>query len=125
MSCDRLRGRSAVSVRSSSWAFARVGTTRFSWAHKIGPSWARGFMNPRTFCVLDLDGGGVGCASSVLGRRRPADACANMADRGVDTFLVVSRNDPGVAYVDTHAAAGDARARRSMAGFERDRSRRV
>ena len=26
-----------------------------------------------------------------------------MADRGVDTTLVVSRNDPGVAYVDAHA----------------------
>jgi hypothetical protein len=27
-----------------------------------------------------------------------------MADRGVDTLLIVSRNDPGVAYVDVHAA---------------------
>jgi len=31
-------------------------------------------------------------------------ALRSMAERGVDTLLIVSRGDPGVAYVDAHAA---------------------
>jgi hypothetical protein len=41
-----------------------------------------------------------------------------MAERGVDTLLLVSRNDPGVAYVDTHAS-GSMRALSEVHGFRR------
>jgi hypothetical protein len=41
-----------------------------------------------------------------------------MAGRGVDTLLLVSRNDPGVAYVDAHAADG-MRALAGVPGFRR------
>ena len=41
-----------------------------------------------------------------------------MAERGVDTLLVVSRNDPGVAYVDAHAG-DDMRALALVPGFRR------
>jgi alpha-beta hydrolase superfamily lysophospholipase len=74
-------------------------------------------LNPRTFCVLDLTAveSGAPPASSVEDVPR---TLANMVDRGVDTVLVVSRNDPGVAYVDTHAAAG-MHALAGMPGFQR------
>jgi len=60
-------------------------------------------LNPRTFCVLDLAAveSGVPPASPVDDVPR---SLRKMADRGVDTLLIVSRNDPGVAYVDVHAA---------------------
>jgi hypothetical protein len=41
-----------------------------------------------------------------------------MAEGGVDTFLVVSPNDPGVAYVDVHAAEA-MRALADVRGFKR------
>jgi hypothetical protein len=41
-----------------------------------------------------------------------------MAERGVDTFLLVSPNDPGVAYVDAHAAEA-MRALADVRGFRR------
>jgi hypothetical protein len=41
-----------------------------------------------------------------------------MAERGVDTVLVVSRNDPGVAYVDAHAA-DEMRSLDGRSGFQR------
>jgi hypothetical protein len=41
-----------------------------------------------------------------------------MAERGVDTVLVVSRNDPGVAYVDAHAAES-MRSLQGVNGFQR------
>ena len=41
-----------------------------------------------------------------------------MADRGVDTFLLVSRGDPGVSYVDAHAA-DSMRALSEVRGFRR------
>lgn len=74
-------------------------------------------LNPRTFCVLDLAAveSGVPPASSVDEVPR---ALRKMADRGVDTLLVVSRNDPGVAYVDSHAGA-EMRALTGMLGFQR------
>jgi pimeloyl-ACP methyl ester carboxylesterase len=61
-------------------------------------------LNPRTFCVLDLAAveSGVPPASPVGDVPR---TLATMADRGVDTVLIVSRNDPGVAYVDASASA--------------------
>jgi alpha-beta hydrolase superfamily lysophospholipase len=64
-------------------------------------------LNPRTFCVLDLvavesaDGAPPSASVDAVPRRLRA-----IAERGVDTLLVVSKNDPGVAYVDAHA--GDA-----------------
>jgi alpha-beta hydrolase superfamily lysophospholipase len=74
-------------------------------------------LNPRTFCVLDLAAveSGVPPASPVDDVPRALRA---MTERGVDTLLVVSRNDPGVAYVDAHAAEG-MRALRGASGFER------
>jgi dienelactone hydrolase len=69
-------------------------------------------LNPRTFCVLDLTAveSGVPPATPVEDVPRTLRA---MTERGVETLIVVSRNDPGVAYVDAHAteamrALGDA-----------------
>ncbi len=74
-------------------------------------------LNPRTFCVLDLAAveSGVPPASSVDEVPR---ALRKMADRGVDTLLVVSRNDPGVAYVDAHATV-EMRALEGVPNFKR------
>jgi alpha-beta hydrolase superfamily lysophospholipase len=60
-------------------------------------------LNPRTFCVLDLTAveSGVPPATPVEDVPR---ALAEMAARGVETMIIVSRNDPGVAYVDAHAS---------------------
>jgi alpha-beta hydrolase superfamily lysophospholipase len=69
-------------------------------------------LNPRTFCVLDLT-----AVESGVPPRTPVDevpeTLRRMAGR-VDTLLIVSRNDPGVAYVDTHAADG----MKTLAGVE-------
>jgi pimeloyl-ACP methyl ester carboxylesterase len=76
-------------------------------------------LNPRTFCVLDLaavDSADDAPPSTPVGE--VPRTLRRMADRGVDTLLVVSRNDPGVAYVDVHAA--DAmRALAGVPGFRR------
>lgn len=63
-------------------------------------------LNPRTFCVLDLTAveGGEGAPATATVEDVPR-SLRKMAERGVDTLLVVSRNDPGVAYVDAHASA--------------------
>jgi alpha-beta hydrolase superfamily lysophospholipase len=70
-------------------------------------------LNPRTFCVLDLTA--VDSADDAP-PSTPVDevprTLRRMADRGVDTLLVVSHNDPGVAYVDAHATD----AMRALAG---------
>jgi alpha-beta hydrolase superfamily lysophospholipase len=62
-------------------------------------------LNPRTFCVLDL-----AAVESGVPPTSPVDevprTLRSMSERGVDTLLVVSRNDPGVAYVDLHAGDG-------------------
>jgi pimeloyl-ACP methyl ester carboxylesterase len=81
--------------------------------HVVG-AW---LMNPRTFCVLELAAveSGTPPASPVSDVPRTLNA---MVGRGVDTLLVVSKNDPGVAYVDTHAAR-DMRALADVAGFRR------
>jgi pimeloyl-ACP methyl ester carboxylesterase len=74
-------------------------------------------LNPRTFCVLALAAveSGAPPTSSVDDVPR---SLHGMVDRGVDTVLVVSRNDPGVAYVDTHAA-GEMRGLIGLPGFQR------
>jgi alpha-beta hydrolase superfamily lysophospholipase len=76
-------------------------------------------LNPRTFCVLDLaaveSADGAPPTTSV---DQVPHMLRGMVDRGVDTFLVVSRNDPGVAYVDSHAA-GDMRSLSSVTSFRR------
>jgi pimeloyl-ACP methyl ester carboxylesterase len=74
-------------------------------------------LNPRTFCVLAL-----GAVESGAPPANPVDEVPRMlramAERGVETLLIVSRNDPGVAYVDAHAA--DAmRALEGQRGFRR------
>jgi alpha-beta hydrolase superfamily lysophospholipase len=61
-------------------------------------------LNPRTFCVLALAAVESGAPPTTAVDEVPR-TLRGMADRGVDTLLVVSRNDPGVAYVDAHAAA--------------------
>jgi alpha-beta hydrolase superfamily lysophospholipase len=76
-------------------------------------------LNPRTFCVLDL--AAVESADGGVPPRTPVEEVPRtlraMAER-VETLLVVSRNDPGVAYVDAHA--GDAMgALEGAAGFRR------
>jgi alpha-beta hydrolase superfamily lysophospholipase len=84
--------------------------------NRIAGAW---MLNPRTFCVLDLaaveSADGAPPPTSVEDVPRMLRA---MADRGVDTLLVVSRNDPGVAYVDVHAPEA-MRALVGTPGFER------
>jgi dienelactone hydrolase len=76
-------------------------------------------LNPRTFCVLDLaaveSSEGAPPTTSVEEVPRMLRA---MAERGLDTLLVVSRNDPGVAYVDVHAPEA-MRALAGVPGFRR------
>ncbi len=62
-------------------------------------------LNPRTFCVLDLTAveGGEGAPVTDSVEDVPRNL-RRMSERGVRTLLLVSRNDPGVAYVDAHAA---------------------
>jgi alpha-beta hydrolase superfamily lysophospholipase len=62
-------------------------------------------LNPRTFCVLDLAAVESGVPPATPVEDVPL-ALAEMTSRGVETMIVVSRNDPGAAYVDAHA--GDA-----------------
>jgi alpha-beta hydrolase superfamily lysophospholipase len=76
-------------------------------------------LNPRTFCVLELSavegGEGAPVTASVADVPR---TLLTMAERGVDTLLLVSPNDPGVAYVDAHAAEA-MRALANVHGFRR------
>ena len=74
-------------------------------------------MNPRTFCALDLTAveSGIPPAAPVTEVPR---ALRSMAERGVDTLLVVSRGDPGVAYVDAHAGE-EMKALSRVDGFSR------
>jgi dienelactone hydrolase len=76
-------------------------------------------LNPRTFCVLDLaaveSSDGAPPTTSV---EDVPQRLEEMAKRGVDTFLLVSRNDPGVAYVDVHAPEA-MRALAHVTGFRR------
>jgi dienelactone hydrolase len=62
-------------------------------------------LNPRTFCVLDLAAveAGDGSPPTTSVEEVPR-ALRAMAERGVDAFLLVSQNDPGVSYVDAHAS---------------------
>jgi hypothetical protein len=62
-------------------------------------------LNPRTFCVFDVNAveSGIGAPPTAEVEDVPR-MLRGMADRGVDTLLLVSRNDPGVAYVDADAA---------------------
>jgi len=60
-------------------------------------------LNPRTFCVLDLTAVESGVPPAAPVEEVPR-ALLELTTRGVDALLVVSRNDPGVAYVDAHAA---------------------
>jgi alpha-beta hydrolase superfamily lysophospholipase len=74
-------------------------------------------INPRTFCVLDLTAVEAGSPPAAPVEEVPV-ALRKMSAAGVDTVLVVSKNDPGVAYVDAHAT--DAmRALEGIAGFRR------
>jgi alpha-beta hydrolase superfamily lysophospholipase len=59
-------------------------------------------LNPRTFCALDLVAVESGSPPTTPVGEVPR-ALRSMAERGVDTLLIVSRGDPGVAYVDAHA----------------------
>lgn len=80
----------------------------------LAGSW---ILNPRTFGVLDLTAVESGVPPTTPVADVP-EALRAMAGRGVDTALVVSRGDPGVAYVDAHA--GDAmRALSGVEGFVR------
>jgi alpha-beta hydrolase superfamily lysophospholipase len=85
---------------------------------RTGGSLAGSFiLNPRTFGVLDLASVESGAPPTTPVAEVPG-TLRSMAERGVDTTLVVSRGDPGVAYVDAHA--GDAmRALTAIDGFAR------
>jgi pimeloyl-ACP methyl ester carboxylesterase len=62
-------------------------------------------LNPRTFCVLDLAAveAGEGQAPATTPVAEVPAMLRRMAERGLDTVLLVSRNDPGVAFVDARA----------------------
>jgi dienelactone hydrolase len=81
---------------------------------RVAAAW---ILNPRTFCVLALAAVESGAPPTA-----PVDAVPQhlreMAARGVDTMLVVSRNDPGVAYVDAHAT-DEMRSLAAVPGFRR------
>jgi pimeloyl-ACP methyl ester carboxylesterase len=62
-------------------------------------------LNPRTFCVLALAAVESGSPPAAPVDEVPRTLAA-MAGRGVATMVVVSRNDPGVTYVDSHAKDG-------------------
>jgi dienelactone hydrolase len=81
---------------------------------RVAAAW---MLNPRTFCVLQLAAVESGAPPTTSVDDVPRTLRA-MASRGVDTLLVVSRNDPGVVYVDTHAAA-EMTALRDAPGFHR------
>ena len=86
---------------------------------KLAGSW---ILNPRTFGVLDLTAVESGTPPTTKSVADVPGALRTMASHGVDTTLVVSRGDPGVAYVDAHA--GDAmRALSALDGFVRFDSR--
>jgi len=74
-------------------------------------------LNPRTFAVLELAAVESGAlqGSPVVEVPRTLQ---RMAGRGVDTLLVVSRNDPGVAYCDRHAAE-EMQSLAGLKGFKR------
>ncbi len=76
-------------------------------------------MNPRTFLMLDLQ-----AVESRSDNPAAPDAIevprtlGRMAEAGVDTLLVVSENDPGVAYADRHFT-DEMRALERVVGFTR------
>jgi pimeloyl-ACP methyl ester carboxylesterase len=74
-------------------------------------------LNPHTFCVLDLDSVVSGSPATA-----PVDDVPTMlrriADLRGDALLLVSRNDPGIAYIDAHAAEA-MRNLSSVVGFRR------
>jgi pimeloyl-ACP methyl ester carboxylesterase len=76
-------------------------------------------LNPRTFGVVELAAGerGEGMPPAAVDEDVPRSLRV-MAARGVDTLLVVSRNDPGVAYVDAHAGE-EMSALAAVPGFRR------
>jgi alpha-beta hydrolase superfamily lysophospholipase len=74
-------------------------------------------LNPRTFCALDLTAVESGSPPTTPVGDVPR-ALQSMAERGVDTVLIVSRGDPGVAYVDAHAA-DEMKALSRVGGFTR------
>jgi len=76
-------------------------------------------LNPRTFCVLDLaavDSADDAPPSTPV--EEVPRTLRRIASRGVDALLVVSHNDPGVAYVDAHATE-EMRALAGVRGFRR------
>jgi alpha-beta hydrolase superfamily lysophospholipase len=75
-------------------------------------------LNPRTFTVLDLTAVEAGTPPAAGSVDDVPRALRDMATRGVDTLLLVSRGDPGVAYVDKNAGAAMA-ALSSAPGFQR------
>jgi alpha-beta hydrolase superfamily lysophospholipase len=81
---------------------------------KVAGAW---MLNPRTFCVLDLAAVESGAPPTTSVDEVPR-RLGGMAERGVDTLLLVSRNDPGVAYVDKHAAK-EMGALEGVTGFRR------
>jgi alpha-beta hydrolase superfamily lysophospholipase len=87
-----------------------------SLASNVAGAW---MLNPRTFGVFDQHSveSGIGAPPTASVEDVPRMLRA-LAERGVDTLLVASRNDPGVAYVDRHAAE-EMRALRQVRGFRR------
>jgi dienelactone hydrolase len=85
-------------------------------------------LNPRTFCVNDLAAVETGnfasvvaAAAGVLGEAVPVPvSLRRMVERGVDTLLVVTENDPGVTYVDTHWGEEMRALQTGLPGFRRD-----
>lgn len=83
-------------------------------ADGIAGAW---LLNPRTFSVLELAAVESGAPPGAPVAEVPR-TLRRISERGVDTLLLVSRNDPGVAYCDKHAAA-EMRDLEGLPGFRR------
>jgi alpha-beta hydrolase superfamily lysophospholipase len=81
---------------------------------RVAGAW---LLNPRTFAVLELAAVESGALPSLPVSEVPL-TLRRMAEKGVDTLLLVSRNDPGVAFCDKHAA-GEMQQLAEVRGFRR------
>jgi hypothetical protein len=90
-------------------------------ARIVAPKVRDQIMNRAKRAVSGLLGGGppTDVASSDKPRENDVPKCLRiMADRGVDTYLVVTEHDPGVDYVDSNYGH-EMRALASVSGFSR------
>lgn len=109
------RSRAIVAGLCSGGDYAfQLGARKTVGSVEVAGAW---LLNPRTFCVLDLTAVESGTPPTTPVADVPK-TLRSMAEGGADVVLMVSRGDPGVAYVDEHASA-DMRALSSVSNFAR------